>query len=415
MDTSWPVAVFWGMALLALAIGLAFILPPLFRARPRHSGADRRGINLAVCRDQMLELEADRRSGLLSADQFETAKQELEVRLAEDALAVADTAKPASGGGRALVYALGTLVPAATVGVYLLLGQPSAVIGVAQADPAMAGAQGGHDIMKMIQQVEEKTKANPNDGEAWAMLAKTYAAVEHWPEALRAYEQAIRLKPDAPSVMTGYAEALAVSNDRTLQGKPMELILAALEKDPDDIKGLELAGIANFQQRNYAQAAYYFKRLLQHLPPESPYAQGVAEAQQEAKRLSESGLTGMDNLGDQAAVGPSIQGKLDIAPTLKAKLADGDVVFLFARSSAGGPPVAAIRASATQFPLAFELNDSMAMNPDNKLSKFKEVTLLARVAKSGDVKGAAGDLEGSLAGVKVGATDVKLVIDSVRQ
>ncbi|NTV97185.1 MAG: c-type cytochrome biogenesis protein CcmI, partial [Thiobacillus sp.] len=64
--------------------------------------------------------------------------------------------------------------------------------------------------------------------------------------------------------------------------------------------------------------------------------------------------------------------------------------------------------------LKFELTDAMAMSPDNRLSNFKEIDLVARVAKSGDVKGAPGDLEGSMAKVKVGATGVKLVIDTVR-
>ena len=57
----------------------------------------------------------------------------------------------------------------------------------------------------------------------------------------------------------------------------------------------------------------------------------------------------------------------------------------------------------------------VAMNPDNNLSKFKTVILTARIAKSGDIKGAAGDLEGSLTAVKVGADKVRLVIDTERK
>jgi cytochrome c-type biogenesis protein CcmH len=294
-------------------------------------------------------------------------------------------------------------------------------IAEAQANPAQDVVPGDHDIMKMVQQVEEKTKADPNNAEAWTMLAKTYAAMERWPEAMAAYEKAMQLKPDVPAVMTGYAEALAINNNRVLAGKPMELVLKALEKDPDDMKGLELAGIHAFQERSYAKAAFYFKHLHKLLPPDSPYAQDIHAAQQEAKRLSEGGLTGMDNLSDQgpaasqdkASPGATVQGKVDIAPGLKAKVSETDVVFLFARSAAGGAPVAAIRASAGKFPLEFELSDAMAMSPENKLSNFKEVSLTARIVKSGDIKGGPGDLEGSLKAVKVGAKDVKLVIDTV--
>ncbi|MEW5771613.1 MAG: c-type cytochrome biogenesis protein CcmI [Pseudomonadota bacterium] len=420
MTPFWTVSLFWAAAVACVAVALAFVLPPLLRRKPREAKAARRDINIAVYRDQMKEMEADRANGLLSEDQFQTAKLELEARLAEDALAQEAAVAPLAAGGRKLGFSLAAVIPAAAFGLYFLFGNPTSLIAIAeaQANPDANVVKGEHDIMKMIAKVEEKTRTDPNDGVAWSMLAKTYAVVGHWPEALKAYERAIQLRPEEPSVMSGYAEALAITNDRVLQGKPMELVLKALEKDPDDLKGLELAGIANFQQRNFAQAAYYFKHLHKLLPPESPYAQDILEAQKEATRLSRGGVTGLDNLADQgeaAAQGPTIRGKLDIAPALKAKVDEKDVVFLFARTGEAGPPVAAIRANAGAFPLEFELNDSMAMNPDHKLSNFKEVSLTARIAKSGDIKGAKGDLEGTLKLVKVGAKDVRLVIDTVRQ
>jgi cytochrome c-type biogenesis protein CcmH len=422
LNPFWSVTLFWVAAAVCVAIALVFVLPPLLRRKAADAKAARRDINIAVYRDQMKEMEADRSNGLLSEAQFQTAKLELEARLAEDALAQPDSVSVAVGS-RKLGYSMAALLPVAAFGLYFLLGNPMSLVAIAeaQANPAQDVVPGDHDIMKMVQQVEEKTKADPNNAEAWTMLAKTYAAMERWPEAMAAYEKAMQLKPDVPAVMTGYAEALAINNNRVLAGKPMELVLKALEKNPDDMKGLELAGIHAFQERSYAKAAFYFKHLHKLLPPDSPYAQDIHAAQQEAKRLSEGGLTGMDNLSDQgpaasqdkASPGPSVQGKVDIAPGLKAKVSETDVVFLFARSAAGGAPVAAIRASAGKFPLEFELSDAMAMNPENKLSNFKEVSLTARIVKSGDIKGGPGDLEGSLKAVKVGAKDVKLVIDTV--
>jgi len=308
-----------------------------------------------------------------------------------------------------------------------MLGNPESLMVIAdtQTGPtqaAMGGAPGDHDFMQMIQQVEEKTRANPDDGEAWGMLAKTYAAMEQWPQALQAYEKAIKLLPDSPSIMTGYAEALAITNNRVLKGRPMELVLAALEADPDDIKGLELGGINAFQEENFAQAAYYFKRLHKLLPPESPYAQDVLEASKEAERLAHTGATGLDDLSNPPPVadskpaaveGGSIVGSVDIAPALKSKVSSNDTVFLFARPGTSGAPVAAVRSTAGSLPLEFSLDDSMAMNPGNVLSRHKEVVLVARVSKSGNPIGQPGDFEGRISSVKVGATGVKLVIDQV--
>ncbi len=420
LNPFWTVTFFWIGAAVCVAIALAFVLPPLLRRKEAAAKAARKDINIAVYRDQMKEMEADRANGLLSEDQFQTAKVELEARLAEDALAQADTTMTPVASRR-LGFTLAGVLPVAAFGLYFALGNPMSLISIAEAQANPAAAPGEHDVMKMIQQVEEKTRKDPNDGEAWTLLAKTYAVVGHWPEALNAYEKAIKLRPDVPAVMTGYAEALAITNNRVLKGKPIELVLQALEKDPDDMKGLELAGIAAFQEKGFAKAAYYFKRLHKLLPPESPYAQDILEAQKEANRLARGAVTGLDNLADQggkdkaaATHGAIIHGHVEIAPALKGKFSDKDTIFLFARASGGAAPVAALRSTASKFPLEFELSDALAMNPDSKLSNFKEVKLTARISKSGDPMGAAGDLEGSLEKVQVGAKDVKLVIDKVK-
>jgi cytochrome c-type biogenesis protein CcmH len=429
MNPFWTVSLFWGSAVVCVLIALAFVLPALLRTRARTTQAARRDVNIAVYRDQLKEMDADRANGLLSEAQYQATKLELEARLADDALVADDSPEPARVGSRRLGFALGTLLPAAAFGLYFWLGNPASLIANADAqsaaaNPDTASAQGEHDFMKMIEKVEEKTRANPDDGEAWSMLAKSYSVVERWPEAIQAYEKAIKLLPQDASVMSGYAEALAITNNRVLAGKPMELVQKALEINPDDMKGLELSGIYAYQEKNFAQASYFFKKLYKLMPPESPYAQDILAAQKDAERLVQSGLTGLDDLSNPppaeekaAAVTPgaTIKGSIDIAPALKSKLAASDVLFLFARAGQGGPPVAAIRASAGKFPLEFELNDSMAMNPANTLSQQQQVVLVARVSKSGNPMAQAGDLEGTVPVVKVGASGVRIVIDQVKQ
>ena len=427
MNPFWTVSLFWIATVVSILIALAFVLPPLLRARTAAGKAARRDVNIAVYRDQMKEIEADRTSSLISEAQFQTAKLELEARLADDALSVDDTPEPRHGSSRKLGYSLAAVLPAAAFGLYFWLGNPTSLIAIADAQsasaqPATAAAPGEHDFMELVRKVEKKTQANPDDGEAWTMLAKTYAAMERWPEALQAYDKAIKLLPQEASVLSGYAEALAITNNRVLTGRPMALVRQALEIDPDDRKGLELAAIQAYQEQDFLQAANYFKRLHQSLPPESPYAQDILAAQQEAERLAQTGMAGGNPAklppadADTAAVaaGAVIKGRIDVAPALKSRLADTDVLFLFARPGQSGPPVAAIRASASQLPLEFELDDSKAMNPGNTLSQHKQVMLVARVSKSGNPMAQPGDLEGIVANVKVGASGVKIMIDQTR-
>jgi len=224
------------------------------------------------------------------------------------------------------------------------------------------------------------------------------------------------LQPKNPTALAGYAESLAILNGRVLQGQPAELIRQALAINPKEPKALELAGIGAFQENNFAQAAYYWKQLLNQLPPDSPYAMDIAVAMKEAKERAETAFgKPLDKvLGSDKVVVQTINGKVEISPKLKDKVPANATIFLFAKPLEGRMPVAAIRSEASKLPLVFELNDTMAMNPEMRLSTLKEVTLTARISMSGEAMAKSGDLEGTLTPVKVGAKDIKLVIDTVK-
>lgn len=406
---------FWAAAGLACALALAFILPGLLRGRAA-AGAAQRAANVDVYRDQLRELEAEHAQGRIDADEFAAARRELAARLAGDALDL-DARTGASAARtrrRGLGYGLALAFPLAAFGLYFVLGTPVAL--TARPDAArlagMAGA--GHDFATLVERVERKVEANPDDAEAWVMLAKSYGVMQRWPDAARAYEKAAALLPGDAAVLSGYAETLALGNGGALTDAAMVWVRRALAADPNDMKGLELGGFRAMEEKDYAQAHADFSRLYALLPPELPYAQDIREVREEAGRLA--GLIpekGAPNSAAQVAA-TRITGRVDIAPALRARIAPDDVLFLFARAGMGGPPVAAIRAHARDLPLEFELDDHAAMDSENILSAHERVTLVARVSKSGGPMAAAGDIEGELRDVKVGTHGVNILIDGVR-
>ncbi len=402
---------FWVFTAGLTLLALVFVLPPLLRSRSVSSLRQRRQINIDVYRDQLRDLEAEYAQGAFDKDQFDAAKLELENRLAEDALS--DEDQPIfNKGGKKLGIALGIAIPLLAFGIYFLIGNPWAIN---EAVPAVASGQHG-DFSAMLDKVRQKTEENPNDGEAWLMLAKTHSVMEQWPDAGKAYARAVQLQPKNATALAGYAESLAILNGRVLQGQPAELIRQALAINPKEPKALELAGIGAFQENNFAQAAYYWKQLLNQLPPDSPYAMDIAMALKEAKEKAEAAFgKPLDKvLGSDKVVIQTINGKVEISPKLKDKIPANATIFLFAKPLEGGMPVAAIRSDASKLPLQFELNDSMAMNPEMRLTSFKEVTLTARVSLTGEAMAKSGDLEGTLTPVKVGAKGIKLVIDTIK-
>lgn len=411
MNSFWSVTLFWAAAAAAVALALAFVLPFLMRSSPvERRQAARRDINLAVYRDQMKDLNNELSSTQLTPEQFLASKLELETRAAEDALAQEErVAAPVAS--RRLGFALALVLPVAAIGLYAWLGNPNALTAMAGGQPntELSAQPSEADMLQMIERMEARAQANPNDADIWEAMITANAMVGRWPEALKAAEKSLALSPNKPAVMTAYAEALAMSTDMVMAGEPIAMVNKALQADPNDPKGLELAGIHAFQNEQYAEAVAFLDRLQRLMPPDTFYAQEILRMRNEAQRLA--GLS--NGSAGPAASAVSVGGSVDVAPALKAQLNAQSTIYLIARAGEGGPPVAAARVALGAFPFQFRLDDSMAMSPDNTLSKHKEVVLLARISASGNPIAQPGDMEGRLVGVAVGSQDVKLVIDRV--
>ncbi|GMR05017.1 MAG: hypothetical protein BMS9Abin23_0941 [Thermodesulfobacteriota bacterium] len=112
----------------------------------------------------------------------------------------------------------------------------------------------------------------------------------------------------------------------------------------------------------------------------------------------------------------SLQVTVDVSPELKGNTTPDQVVFIFAKALRGPrAPLAAIRAQVRDLPMTVTLDDSMAMAPVFKMSKFKDVKISARVSKSGGAMKRSGDLEGVIPHVKLEKHNkpVTVVIDHV--
>lgn len=409
------------LAAIVLALAaLAFLLPPFLRRRDRASRTSANATNVAIYQDQLRELEADLAAGTLSPRQHEAAKREIERRLLED-VAANEAPLAVSPPGRGAALVLGLSVPVAAVLLYLAVGSPQAIDGSPAADAHGASHQ---QIEAMVTRLAERMKEKPDDPEGWFMLGRSYTVLERYAEAAAAYANAVkRSQPDA-QLLADYADALAMSQGRRLQGEPERLIQLALTVDPNHPKALALAGSAAFEKNDFKNAAAYWERLLKVLPPESEMAGSIRESVAEARSRAGTSAKPATTAGAMQekpaataattpAKGAELRGSVQLSPTIAAKAGPDDLVFVFARpAEGGGPPLAALRKRVRDLPFDFQLDDTMSMTPTAKLSDHARVVVGARIAKSGSPSRQPGDLEGVSAPLKLGATGIKLVIDT---
>jgi cytochrome c-type biogenesis protein CcmH len=141
-------------------------------------------------------------------------------------------------------------------------------------------------------------------------------------------------------------------------------------------------------------------------------AEGAAPAADSSLPPGHPPIDAAPPAGKGAADTGSVAGTIAVAPALQSR-ASGGVLFVIARSGADRRIVAVRREDNVTFPFKFGISGRDAMIAGTSFAGPFEVT--ARLSKSGDAVAAKGDLEGSVRGVAVGATDVKITLDTVHE
>ncbi len=392
-------------AALVLA-ALAFLLPPLLR-RMRSPELTAEGSNLAVLRDQLRELDADLARGVVAPDQHAVARSELERRVLEEGAGAAATSPAGRGTGRLPAVVLVLALPAAAAGLYAWLGNPAALDPVTRMGMTAEEAENRRKMIELANKLAARMQEKPDDPKGWMMLGRAWQMLGRFPDSVRAYEKAVLLAPADDEVLLEYAEAGAMAQDGRLDGKPLLAVLQVLKRQPDNQKALAMAGSAALQNNDWKEAIGFLERLRRQIPGDSEFAKavdaGIAEARAELAKPAGGGA---------AAAGAGVEVGVELAAALAGKSSPEDTVFIFARAAEGPRmPLAILRKRASDLPAAFALDDSMAMAPGMNLSAFPQVVVGARVSKSGNATPQSGDLEGSSAPVKPGASGVLVVID----
>jgi len=289
------VILFWVICTILVVIALAFILPPLLQRSGTTQAAsdkERREANIEIYRDQLTELDTDLHNGIVSKDQYQQDRDEIERRLLEDVKRSESETKPTVDfAKRNVVYALAIGLPLVAVLFYLKVGELKALAPPEVQRPAAEPSS----QMRSQQQIEanvsalvERLKSNPNDAQGWVMLARSYASKERYAEALGAFAKATELQPNNADLWAQYAVAAAMANNRKLEGQPLQLVNTALKIDPNNTTALGLAGTAAFQRKEYKQAIDYWSRVLKNVEPGSEIASQVQQRIDEAKSLAKN-------------------------------------------------------------------------------------------------------------------------------
>lgn len=279
---------FWIVCAVLLLVALPFVVLPLWRGtgNDHTAGSDdevlRDAANLEILRDQSAELEADLRNGLLTRDAYEQGKRELQARLLEEVKSTEPSVKKPRNPAKALAVALAVLLPLFSVSLYLAVGNTDALL--PQEEHGLAEGFGAINSEAKLQELEKKLQQQPENPDGWFLLATSYSKMGRFADAVRAYEQLVKLVPDAAQVWASYADVYAMNNNQSLLGEPTKFLDKALQLDGTNLLALALSGSAAMERGDYVAAITHWTKLVDLLPPDNAELQvirnGIVQARE---------------------------------------------------------------------------------------------------------------------------------------
>ncbi len=413
---------FWLWAVLMVTVAAGLALLPLRRRQPDRA-ISQDAVDTAIFRERLAELEIERHQGGVDAERYRELRAELERTLLHDVPADNASVPPLQRSTRQLAGIMAVLVPVLALGYYYVSsyrGDAAAWLAVqdrldslmAQAvrDPATLAAHQDLDMRDFTRVLQARVaKDGMSDPDGLFLLGVSYLKLQQIEAAREALARAYQLQPQRPDIMLVYAQAQLFINDGRLDEDTAALLQRVLQANPHNQKALFLFGLGAFNSGRYEETIAAWESLLT--------LRGDSDSEG-AKALQNSIARARALLAerDQTAAGPRLGITVELAPSLKQRLAPDATLFVFARAVDGPPmPLAAVRQVAKDFPVQVMLDDRQAVTPAVKLSQFKRVVVSARISTTGDAAVQSGDLQGATGPLQLGegTQPVTLVIDQV--
>ena len=401
---------FWLVAAVMIVIALGFVTPTLLGRQRLDTTTSHEAINLAAHREQLLELSNALERGEISQKEFSDSQGKIGNSLVVELSMSPQTpvfSRGAVGKSTALIVA--TLIPVTSIAMYLWLGSTASL---SPHDNQLTADAKQRTVENMVSGLAEKLRNAPNDPEGWLMLARSYSVMQRYPEARDAYARAHALIGDQARLLVDYAEAIGQTENNRLTGMPTELLARALALEPNNQKGLWLAGFAARQNGDDTQAIKLWNKLANQLTPGSEDWTIVEQYIKDAGGIVNTTPNTEEAPADSLA---TITVNVLLDPQLATRVNGSETLFIFARALDGPPmPLAIQKRTADELPLMVTLDDSMNMLPAFKHSSFPVVSVGARISRTGNASASVGDLQGIVSPVNTSQVQtVNLVIKDV--
>ena len=244
-----------------LMIFLSSFFLALFLYRPIKETISHEASNIAINKQKQEELKLDFDHGIIGETQYHEAQDEIVETLASDLSYQysEEVSTPLFHWSIILVFCI-------SVTSLLLYAQLKPTI---SSDDSQT-MESPEKLIDSVNSLESYLVDNPNDFQAWKMLALAQLNLGEMKNSLESFESALGLNPNDVDLLLQYASVLAANQEGSFLGKPKLIIDKALDIDSQSIHALYLSGVVATNQGDIILAEKFWQKALYLMPSNHP-------------------------------------------------------------------------------------------------------------------------------------------------
>lgn len=258
-------------------VAVAFVAVPLLRRST--ASVVRAEYDLRVYKDQLDEVDRDRERGLLTEQEADNARLEIQRRMlaADSEAQAARTGHPAPGRGLRLGVAAvaAVAVPLGAFALYGVLGAP----GLKDQPFVERQAERLGLTPAELAELQDREKAlsaemaeNPGSQDGWLRLAGLRQSIGAYRGALTAYGKAVRLGPVDGATWSSIGQSHVMASDGRVTERAQIAFRNALKADRGDPRARYFLGLGAYQDGDPRRAIAIWRDLSADTPPDAPWA-----------------------------------------------------------------------------------------------------------------------------------------------
>lgn len=415
------VILFFSMAVLLCTILAVVVIFPWLKGRSNNDN-QLMAVNVAVFRERIAELNADKEAGRIDEEAFKVGEIQLKRQLL-DAQTHVESHAPVGIKSRLIVM---VWIPILTMLAYLISGDRTSVFELWQAqdlvgqvaDDLLTGridtppTWATKDSTALISAMQTNVHQHAYDSDRWMRLSELFVALEATPQALEALSRAYRLSPTNDEIAMTYAQTSFFANNGLLDTTARGVLQDILTRTPEHEGAMMMMAMGETRANNFDKAKAWVARLR-----ESIIGKGEVDRS--------SALSSLDELlatinAQEATMMAGVNVGVSVSDTLLTQVDGGAMLFVSISDVAGGAPYAVKRLSVGELrdgALQVSLSDLDAMMPNRTLTAGREdgvsFVVNARISHTGGALSESGDFMANPVILKKGQNSVQLQISQI--